>query len=345
MKRDLPKHVYWKKGEIYFQKRGLPTKKITAEPDTPEFFQQISDAMRGHRRLTGPRNFKRLVDSYYRSSAYTTLAPRTARDYEKYLTFFVDRMGKIDPVVMRRREIIKMRDTNADRPYFANYAVKVMRILMEHAIDVGWRDDNPAKGVSLIKTDPEPREPWPPELIDAYRAHALLGTRERLVMELCLGTGQRIGDVLKMREEQLVDNEIHLRQSKTRKRLIVPLLPALEEALQAMPNRGGWLLWNQHRTGPWSYRGASDAVRKIRTKIGALDFDIHSWRYNAACELLEAKCTDELISSVTGQTPSMVQHYTASIRQKRNARLAQKMRREHLQNVERSVESDDPNTR
>ena len=64
----------------------------------------------------------------------------------------------------------------------------------------------------------------------------------------------------------------------------------------------------------------------MREQIGAVDYDIHSWRYNAACELLEAGCEDDLIAAVTGQSPAMVLHYTKKVRQKLRAIQAQNMR-------------------
>lgn len=60
---------------------------------------------------------------------------------------------------------------------------------------------------------------------------------------------------------------------------------------------------------------------------------IHSWRYNAATELLEAGCEDDLIAAVTGQSPAMVQHYTKKVRQKIRAVQALRMRTEQKQNV------------
>ena len=89
-----------------------------------------------------------------------------------------------------------------------------------------------------------------------------------------------------------------------------------------------FLLTNERGDNRWSYRGASQAVRKVREQIGALDYDIHSWRYNAACELVEAGCGDDLVAAVTGQSPAMVLHYTKRVRQKIRATRAQNKRRE-----------------
>ena len=52
---------------------------------------------------------------------------------------------------------------------------------------------NPAKGVQLLKSKAKPREAWPAELIQKFRETAT--RRELLLFELCVGTGQRIGDV------------------------------------------------------------------------------------------------------------------------------------------------------
>ena len=92
---------------------------------------------------------------------------------------------------------------------------------------------NPAKGVSELKTEKKEREPWPSHLLSIYRDTCPLGTRERLVMELCLGTGQRIGDVLKMRWSDIQDGAVFVKQNKTNKELWVPILPERQAALDA----------------------------------------------------------------------------------------------------------------
>lgn len=71
---------------------------------------------------------------------------------------------------------------------------------------------------------------------------------------------------------------ITVKQNKTGKRLWVPIVPALQEALDAAPRRSLFILTNHRATNRWSYRGASQAIRKIREDFGALDFDNHSWR-------------------------------------------------------------------
>lgn len=295
---------------------------------TPEFWTEYADILSGQApaQSVSNRNFSHLIADYRKSPRYKRLKSRTALDYDKYLDFFKERMGDANPANMQRKDVIRLRDANADKPYFANYSIRVLRVLMEHCVDIGWRDTNPARGVPEIKTDKVAREPWPRELLEAFRMACPLGTRERLVMELCVCTGQRIGDVLEMRWSDIENGALVIKQNKTGKELWVPILPELQAALDVAKRDSVFLVTNARGTNRWSYRGASQAVRNVREKIGALDYDIHSWRYNAACELLEAGCEDDLIASVTGQSPAMVLHYTKKVRQRLRATQAQNMR-------------------
>ncbi|WP_298842946.1 tyrosine-type recombinase/integrase [uncultured Roseobacter sp.] len=329
-KRELPKHVYRQRNGIYFQRRGWPSQKFESEFGTPEFWKEYADilATKDQPKVIVSRSFNALIKSYRASPRYRNLKPRTGLDYDKHLDFFASIMGDKNPAGLQRKDVIRMRDANAEKAYFANYALRVLRVLMEHCIDLGWRADNPARGVPELKGQKRAeREPWPRELLEAYRDACAIGTRERLVMELCVGTGQRIGDVLEMRWSDIEDCSVFVKQSKTKKELWVPILPELQTTLEAASRHSVFILTNEHGSNRWSYRGASAAVRKVRERIGALPYDIYSWRYNAACELLEAGCSDDLIAAVTGQSPAMVLHYTKKVRQKIRAIEAQQKRR------------------
>lgn len=334
-KRELPKHVYRQKNGIYFQRRGWPSRKFEHPFGTAEFWKEYADilAIKEESRVISSRTFAALIKSYRASPRYRNLKPRTGLDYDKYLDFFASIMGDRNPARMQRKDVIRLRDSNAEKAYFANYSLRVLRVLMEHCVDLGWCDTNPARGVPELKTEKSEREPWPRELLAEYRAACPLGTRERLVMELCVCTGQRIGDVLEMRWSNIKDGAVFVRQSKTKKELWVPILDELQAALDAASRHSVYIVTNERGTNRWSYRGASAAVRKVREQIGATRYDIHSWRYNAACELLEAGCADDLIAAVTGQSPAMVQHYTRKVRQKIRAIEAQRRRTEQKQNV------------
>lgn len=331
MKRHLPAYIYSKKGVLYFQRRGWPTTRIKSDAGTPEFALEYASLLNGARPAGEParRTFSALVASYVRDRRYKSLAPRTARDYDKVLTWATDKIGSLPVAGMQRKDVIRARDANADKPRFASYIVQVLRILFEHAIDIGWiaAGANPARGVSLIKSDTEERLPWPQDMIEAFRAEA--GDEALLIFELCLGTGQRIGDVLKMRWSDIAGDGINVIQGKTGARLWVPFTPRLRDILARTKRRSLMIVAPMRGTSrPVSYRAAAQRIGKVRESIGAQRFDIHGLRYSAAAELAAAGCSDELIAAVTGHaTATMVRKYAGPARQKIRAIEAQDRRK------------------
>lgn len=341
MKRDLPPHISRKSNGLYYQRRagkGWWSKKLAADFPSADFWAEYAIAERD---FAGAKpapvkghSIAALIESYLKSKSYAGKAPRTQADYSKYLLEIKEILGDNDARKIMRPHIIRLRDENADRMRAANYYVQLIRILMEHAIDLGWRERNPAKGVPLLKSEEEGRKPWPKELIEAYRnavsgsaEHSDKHARARLVFELCLGTGQRIADVLKMQWGDIDGSGINIRQNKTGKTLWIPFTEHLRVTLEAAPRRSVFILTNQTATGPWSYRGASQAVRKVRESIGALDYDIHALRHSTASELAQLGCDDDMIAAVTGMSKEMVAHYTAMVRQKVLALRAQERRK------------------
>jgi len=326
MKRDLPAYVYRRKGGLlYFEKRGQKSQRVFGEPGTKEFALQYARALNGVDPAPLKRNFKALVKSYVASDRYTNKALRTVQDYDKVLTWVLDKLGDQDPAKMQRKDVIRAQSANRETQRFANYIVQVLRILFEHAIDLGWlgmHPVNPAKGVALFKSTAPPREAWPADLVQAYRAVAT--GPARLIFELCIGTGQRIGDVLRMRWNEIDGDGIHVQQGKTGQRLWVPLTPHLRAVLVATPRLGLTICAWGDRGRPRGYRSAADLVYAVRKDIGALEYDLHGLRYTAAAELAALGCSDELIMAVTGhKTTAMVAKYAGPARQKARAKEAQ----------------------
>jgi len=310
--------TYW-----YFERMGERT--ALPDPEAPDFLVRYAEAKKGRKPLPAKRSFSVLTASYKRSYRFEKLASRTRKEYDNCLMYFNDKMGKLDPSKMQRRHVIQMQMDNADKIRWANYLVQVIRVLFEHAIDLGWIERNPAKGVSLLKSKTPPRKPWPVDLIEAYRQKA--DGRALLIFELCLGTGQRIGDVRKMRWSDIEDGGINVRQGKTGKDLWIPFTSQLATVLDQTPRTGLFIL-SQPDSQPVSYRAAAFAVMKVRKEIGAEEYDIHALRHTTASELAALGLSDDLIMAVTGHTSrASVVRYAGAARQKARAQVAQDARR------------------
>lgn len=330
MKTGLPKYCYLhrrKNGDYVEFRRGGKSAWFKAKPGTDDFAVEYAKLLRGAELKPSKRNFAALVIRYKESHKYLKLARRTKSDYDKVLAWVVDVLGPLPVAGLRRKDVIRARDENADTMRFANYIVQVLSIIMEYAIDIDWRaaGTNPARGVDKLQSEEPAREPWPPELIEAYRANAT--GRALLIFELCLGTGARIGDVLKMRWDGLKEGGIVIRQGKTKRAVWLPLTAPLRAALDATPRRGLTIAAQSNGLAT-SYRGAADLVMKVRKAIGAEAYDLHALRHSTASELLAAGCTDEQVAAVLGHSSARtVPIYTATVRQMERAREAQEKRK------------------
>lgn len=317
MKKDLPAYVYRKgrKGYLYFTRFGKTTR-MHETPGTAEFAAEYARIMAG-RAPVEAKSILALIEDYKRSPKFTDKSPRTQKDYEKVLTYIAAKFGPHKADAVERRHIIAARDANAKTRRFATYIVQVMSILMEHAIDLGWRVNNPAKGAGYAKVNTEGRDPWPADKVAAFRSVAT--GRTLLIFELCIGTGQRISDVLRMQWNDIQDGCIRVRQGKTGAKLFIPLTSRLHGILDSTPKKG-LTICAQDNGKPTSYRGAEQLVATVREKIGAKAHRIHDLRHTAASELVAAGCSDELIMAVTGhKSAAMVARYTKGARQKARA--------------------------
>lgn len=339
--RDLPPYVHRRKrdGVLLFRKRfGGRIVEFRLETQFPDgakvpfsLHQEVERLLNDPAPVAPGQDVAAVIRHYHAHHSYRRLAPRTRADYDKRTAYFTDKLGKLHPRHIERRHVIAWLDAWAKKegPHEANYRLRVLRLTLEHAINMGLiaAGANPAKGVSEVRYEKRDRKPWPDTKVAAFRAQYPYGTRERTIFELCLGTGQRIGDVLRMGWPDIEDGGICVRQNKTGKPLWVPLTPHLAAALDALPRRAVTIMTLANGSKPLSYRMAAQAMLSAREAIGAKDYDTHALRYTAAGELLKAGCSDDLISAVTGQSNRMVKHYTRHIRQRIHAIEAQKKRR------------------
>jgi integrase len=326
---DLP-YLVRKRGRArdywYFERAG--DRIALPPPDAEDFLERYAAAKRGHMPIkeTG-RTFRRLIAEYREGPRWRRLAPRTRKDYEKVLEWAEATFGTLPPARMERRHIIRAQSENSERLRFANYIVQVLSVLFEQAIDLGWITHNPAKGIRLLKSEGEDlHKPWPDEMINAFTAAAPVGSVPRTVMELAIGTGQRIGDLLRMRWDHIDGDGIAVRQGKTKTALWIPFTPRLREYLAQLRFRNLTIVAGP-KGSPVNYHSAAAAIRALRAQIGALPFTIHGWRYTAASQLAAAGATDDEVQAITGhKSRAMVMKYAGAQRQRVRATSGQSKR-------------------
>lgn len=324
-KRHLPKYTYRKgrKGYIYFI-RGSQSVRMPDDPTSPDFAMLYAQLLNNRIVAPAKKSMKGLIAKYMQSPRWENLKPNTQKSYRQSFRYLEEKIGQFDPGAIRRKHVIEMRDALADTPTTANRRVGALSVLMEHAINLDWIETNPAKGVENLKGKREKRQPWPENMIEAFRSAA--DPETLLLFEMLLGTGQRIGDVLGMQWGHIEDGGITVKQGKTGTRLYIPFTERLSAILANQPRRGLYIV-SQANGKPPSYNLAWRWIMDVRKEIGAEAWDIHSLRHTAASELAALGLSDEHIMAITGHAShGMVRLYAGPAAQKARAKEAQKAR-------------------
>lgn len=310
----------------YFRKDGSYFR-LPDDPNSEEYDREYWRLMRGESDRTKKATFRRLIASYKQSPKWQRLAPRTKSDYSKVLEYLIDTVGDKDPTRLRRSTIIEAQIANRHRARFANYIPHMLSILFEHAIDLDWQRDNPAKGIEKLKTG-EGHKPWPVSAVNTYRSE--VSGLALLIFELAIGTGQRASDLTRMKWSDIEDGGIWVTQGKTKTRLWIPFTQRLRSILEATPRRGlHYILCDKHGR-QLKYDQLQKTVIAERKRLGLMEYSLHGLRYSAASELAEAGCTDHQIAAITGhKSLSMVQKYSKGASQKRLAKQAQNLREQN----------------
>ena len=127
--------------------------------------------------------------------------------------------------------------------------------------------------------------PWPDNVRAEFEAIAT--PRARLVYELCIGTEQPIGDVLKNRWNNIDANGIKVMQGRTDKGLSIPLTDRLSVFL-ATVRKTGLTIITDANGAPAVYRTVAQEMRTVKAKMKhpeAKTYVTHGLRKNETIEL------------------------------------------------------------
>ncbi|WP_231119224.1 tyrosine recombinase XerC [Rhodovulum sp. MB263] len=331
----MSKRYLWRhpSGRIYVRLRGRLCR-IMAPEGTAEFDREYWEILTG-KRMQAKTSWNALMDDYRTSDRWLGLKPRTRQDYDKVMAYLREKIGTRDVKALTRADVIAAQKANAHRTRFANYIPQMLVILCEHAIDLGWLANNPAKGVRALKTPEKRRKehfPWPDWAVEKFRSEA--EELPRLIFEIGVGSVQRPGDWVGFRWGDYNGESLTLCQNKTDKSLVLPCTNQLRAALDrakgalgAVPIAGRPILMKRDGN-PVSYRYMAQIMLKERRRLGLEAYDLHALRYRGVQELALHGCTDDEIAAYSGHaTKAMIEKYAGEARQIMRARQAAEKRR------------------
>jgi integrase len=289
-----------------------------------------------------PGSLAAVIGSYKLSRFFTTKAEGTRRVYLQSLGILERWGGALPARAITPKAVQEFYElAYAKAPGVANNAVRVLRIVMEHARRENLVAINPAVKPGLIGLAPSGRI-WPLPAIELFvrKADELGKFSVGTAIMLNEWLGQREGDVLQFRRSLLRNGELVLRQNKTGAGVKLPLGMVerlrirLEEEMKRQAARevtATTLIVNEATGKPYTLASfgrdfaavreaaaaevkafavdylvaGADAEAELEIKTAELVF--RHLRHTAVVRLAEAGCEVPLISAITGHTIQSVQ--------------------------------------
>jgi integrase len=122
-----------------------------------------------------------------------------------------------------------------------------------------------------------------------------------LPLLLALWTGQREGDLLRLRWSAYDGETIRLQQSKTGTRVSIPAGAPLKAALNVTARKSPIILVNSHGR-PWTPDGFRQSFFKARDRAGIVGVTFNDLRGTAVTRLALVGCTEAEIATITGHS-------------------------------------------
>lgn len=319
---DGSRRVFW------YAWKGGP--RLTGVYGSPEFAASYRDAMAQRVSPVDTTVFASVIDAYLdsrglrkgRSAAgFHDLAPRTQSDYKRQIEdrirpAFGDMPLRAIASDRARGIFIAWRDnlvkSVGDRQ--AEYAFTVLQRLMSFAVDRRAIRENPITKTGRLYDGSRAEIVW--SIQDEIRAMDALPPNLGLALQLGIWTGQRPSDVLRIPWDAYNGQTLHVHQSKTKKRITIPVAAPLSSLLDATPRVGPTIVVGER--GRTLTKGGFDKMFRTRIReAGVEHVAIGDTRGTAVTRLRASGCTIPEITAITGHSSADVnrileKHYAAS---------------------------------
>jgi integrase len=273
------------------------------------------------------RSLSTLVDALQRSPEWAALSEKTRVGYEtgfKKILAWSKSCSHPDPSALPRSAILQFLSsfdagTEPDgtarvaRHTAKKHTAAVLRLVLEQAINKGWRTDNPARGIR-IKVPKTKATIWEQKDVDCYvKAARDTGVPSiALIILLEWEIGQRLTDVRAFRPGAEYDAErgvFSFRQSKTDEPVSIEVSMGLR-AMLAEAGDGHLFLFRNDRTGKaYTENRLSKTfawVRVAAVKAGGRPLILKQLRHSCIVQLARAGCTVPEIAAITGHALTSV---------------------------------------
>lgn len=316
----LPPRVYLKHSAYYLVTLQNKWQRLCAEKDgLPAMYRALaafvdSDATKDRM----PAVIGRWYDSKLEAEEWST--EKNRQDQKRIADYMADEFDELKPSQVTTPLCAAYLKAFIKQPRTYNLHRTMLRQVLSFAALEGLRSGaNPVDDVPRRKTEGRHRVVTDAE-VAALKAAAIQSRRNGKAMvrmiELAMLTGQRIGDVIKLRWQDITDAGILITQGKGKGKvkLLIEWSPALRAVIEDCADGGdkiGHVLKSERKTG-YRYSGVRSGWVRLCERAGIEDLNIHDLRGRAGVDaLLEAGEDMRAAQKLLGhKSEAMTRHYT-----------------------------------
>jgi integrase len=268
--------MYWKNGAYWYVRRNKWTR----------LARELPAALREYAKLEemGGGGLDEILQIFLDDAA-GQVKPSSLKGYRIYADHLSKAFAEFRPDQVSASDVAQFMRAHRDHPAKANGMRTVLKIAFDKAVLLGLAKTNPVTSVPRFKEKKRTRY-----ITDAeYRAvQAKARPLLAVIIEVCLMTGQRIGDVLKMRRTDLDDEGVFVEQEKTGHRQKIAWSPELRAAIDVAKAYGGNVkgatVLCDHRGAPVKYSRVHMQWVRACILAGVDDAHLHDLRAKAGSD-------------------------------------------------------------
>ena len=188
-------------------------------------------------------NWNELVDEYLLELAVRGYSQRTTVGYRsklKQAANIFTKMGIVKPLLLQKNDVKKLILFWKEMGHQAstiNKGLTLVKGMYDYCLEEGYVAVNPCTGVRKLREKRKIIYPLNDREIKQVLAAAeqhpypLLRHRNKVILMLLLDCGLRIGDVEHLNEEDVLQNQLYIKEGKNRKERAVALSPVMKKSL------------------------------------------------------------------------------------------------------------------
>lgn len=274
--RKLPARMHLKHGRYYYvhQNKWTPLSR------------DYHDALVEYAKIIKPNKggMEELIDRFM-LDVKTMIKPNTLKTYTAAAEKLKKALVEFSPGQVKPMHVAQILDHFRSTPAMANVMRNVLKQVFAKAVVWGIAEINPVQFVQPLKTKKRDRYITEAEF-QAIKAKAT--PTLQAIMDICYITGQRIGDVLKIRYADIDEDGIFFKQEKTGNRLKVSMTDDLKAAVDTAralhKSVKGLTLFHTRQGKPFAYWTVRTLWERAITSAGIEDAHIHDIRAKAATD-------------------------------------------------------------